>query len=173
MGILKKLPLLILPLLLFCAEPLVASCNFEYEVSKSSGEKITEIVTTVAKTRALMLAIKKNHLTKLGDEVRKDTPFFQFWAFIFSHPDLVKSMKKIQQSSMKYDPFIAGGRKEILVAYNRDKECFLNIGRGFAKYLHLDEEITVSHLKTGLETLETEKTGLKVFFDYLISEKNK
>jgi hypothetical protein len=82
-------------------------------------------------------------------------------------------MKKIQDSSMKYNPFISGGRKEILAEYTNDKECFLKKGKGFAKYLHLDEEATVSKLKTGLEALEKEKTGLKIFFDYLIAEKNK
>jgi hypothetical protein len=152
---------------------LSASCEFEFSVTEANGAKISEIVTTVARTRALFLWGKESHLRKLGDDVDKDVNFFQFWAFVFSHPKLTNDMKKIQSSTMKYNPFISGGRKAILEAYNSDKECYLKTGIGFATFLKLDPETTVMHLKEGLEALEKNDTGLKPFFDYLILEKNK
>ena len=150
-----------------------ASCEFEFSVTKENGAKISEIVSTVAHTRALSLWSKENHLKKLGAEVDNEVNFLQFWAFVFSHTKLAKDMRIIQKSSMKYNPFISGGRKAILEAYSKDKECFLKTGIGFARFLKIDPETTVRLLKEGLEALETKDTGLKPFFDFLIEEKTK
>ncbi len=168
----KFLQVTLILLCIFLSE-VSASCEFEFSVSKTAGDKISEIVTTVAHTRALSLWGKEKHLKKLGADVDDEVNFLQFWAFVFSHPKLAKDMKIIQNSSMKYNPFISGGRKAILEAYNKDKECFLKTGVGFAIFLKIDPETTVRHLKEGLEALETKNTGLKPFFDYLIEEKNK
>ncbi len=152
-----------------------ASCTFDANVSEVAGAKISEIVITVAKTRALYLAIKKNHLEKLGDDVHKEVAFFPFWAYIFSRPELAKAMKKIQDSSMKYNPFIGGGREALLEVSKTEKdlECFLKIGEEFAIYLKIDPNQTKALLEEGLKKLKDDQTGLKPFFDYLIAEKNK
>lgn len=151
-----------------------ASCDRDhFEVSKENGAKISEIVSTVAHTRVLSLWGKEKHLKQLGAEVDKDVAFLQFWFYIFSHPKLADDMRIIQKSSMKYNPFISGGRTSILASYNKDKEAFLKNGHCFAEFLNLNPEETVAKLKEGLEALETNNTGLKPFFDYLIQQKKK
>jgi len=152
-----------------------ASCSFDPAVSDTAGAKIAEIVTTVAKTRALYLAVKKNHLEKLGDDVHKEVAFFPFWAYIFSRPELASAMRKIQNSSMKYNPFIGGGREALLGATKTegDLECFLKTGEEFATYLKVNPSQVKALLQEGLKKLNEDQTGLKPFFDFLITEKSK
>ena len=172
---------LLLPLLFFFIAffhpDLAANCAFEPTADKKSQEKITEIVTKVATYRALSLGIHKGHLEKLGKEVDEKVNFLQFWAFIFNDPKLAHYMKKIQDSSMRYGRFIAGGHNAVYDAYNKDPKCYLEKLEGFSHYLKLDKaqsEILKSHFKAGLEHANKDnKESLKPFFDYLIAEKNK
>lgn len=151
-----------------------ASCDRDYfDVSKPTGAKISEIVSTVAHTRVLSLWGKEKHLKQLGEDVDKEVAFLQFWFYIFSRPKLADDMRIIQKSSMKYNPFISGGRTSILASYNKDKEAFLKVGHCFAVFLNLDPEKTVDILRQGLEALQSSNTGLKPFFDYLIEQKKK
>jgi hypothetical protein len=155
----------------FSIVSLHSSCNFEFFVAETEGNKITEIVTTVAHSRMFSLWGKESHLRKLGDEVDKKVDFLNFWAFILSSPRLTSDMKIIQGSSLKYNSFISGGRKAILASYKKDKECFLNGAIGFATFLKVDPEKTKALLKEGLDNFENNKLALKPFFNYLISEK--
>jgi hypothetical protein len=150
-----------------------AGCEFEYTISNDAAQKIAEIVTTVAHTRPLSLWGKEKHLRKLGDEVDKEVAFFVFWAYVFSDSNLTKDMKMIRGSSLKYNSFISGGRKEILEEYNQNKDCFLKKCEGFANYLKLNSDELVPILKKSLADFEKKKTGLKPFFDYLIENKMK
>ena len=180
MNKLQKQLLRLLPLFFFLAffhPDLSANCTFEPTTDKRSQDKITEIVTKVATYRALSLGIHKKHLEKLGKEVDEKVNFLQFWAFIFNDPKLAHYMKKIQDSSMRYDRFIAGGHSAVYEAYNKDPECLLEQLEGFSLYLKLDKkqtEVVKSHFKAGLEPVNKDnKESLKPFFDYLIAEKNK
>lgn len=152
---------------------LFGSCEFVSTVDAKNGAKITEIVSTVAHTRALSLLSKRKHLDDLGDQVAKEVPFLQFWGYIFSNPKLTHDMKLIQNSSFKYNSFISGGREAVLKDYDSNKECFLKQVDGFAVFLKLDPKTTTPLAQSSLESFRTYKNGLKPFFDYLIAERLK
>lgn len=145
--------------------------DFTYNVSRADGAKITEIVQTVAHTSTVALAFKSGHLHNLGHSVDKTVASFEFLAYIFSHPELADDMALIQKSSMKYNNFVEGLYKGLVGDYNRG--IFYARARGFAHFLGLDEEKTISILKGCIEDAiqNKNKRAFKPFLNYLIAMK--
>ena len=150
--------------------PLSSKCRFDMDIPKKQKEQITEIVTTVSGEGYFALLGKKGHLNKIGDEVDKKVSSLQFWAYIFSQPELAQGMKKISKDSMKFGDFLTNSLKNLTKA-EQQNSCFYQQVEGFAKYLKINPEKTKSLLKECLEKGKSNNKALEPFIRYLIEQK--
>lgn len=148
-------------------------CNkFIFAVDAEDGKKIREIISTMANTSTFGLLFKKSHLKKLGNAVDKHVPPFEFLAYIFSDPDLAKSMARIQKSSFKYNGFLEGLQKNLMIVEGNG--CMSIKADGFSKFLGLDPRKTKLFLAGGVTKAQKgNNKAFRSFVDYLIEEKSK
>jgi len=147
--------------------------KFSPKISSKDGERIEEIISTMANTSTLGLAFKSKHLRRLGDEVDKKVPPLEFLAYIFSHPQLAEYMARIQTSGFKYNGFVEGLQGNLMKLHKQG--CLEEQGKEFAKYLNLDAKKIVSLLQKGAEKAikNNDKRAFKDLVTYLITEKSK
>ncbi len=142
------------------------------KIDAQSQKNISEIITTMANTSTVGLAFKAGHLRKLGDEVDRKVPSpLTFLHAIFSRPELAKAMKKVKESSMKYNNFCEGLYPNMQKGY-KSKGCFKKNVYAFAKSLRLNQEKTYTIAETcGSHGEDGNKDAFKPFVDYLIEQK--
>ena len=113
---------------------------------------------------------KESHLEEIGAILDKEVPDLTYWAYVLSNPKLAEGMKTIQESSTKYNGFIKGTRDKLMKEYH-ENPCLLEQAKGFAKYLKIPEDQTVSILKECIDNNSKDKYEFKKFLDYIIKEK--
>lgn len=153
----------------------ISKCkSFSMKADSQSHKDIKEIVSTLANTSTFGLAFKSGHLKKLGKDIDKSVPSpLAFLAIIFSDQKMANEMKKVQQSSFKYNNFCEGLYKNMMISY-RNKQCFKKQITGFSKELKLNAERTYSVAETcGRHGEDGDKDAFRPFVDYLIEEKAK
>jgi hypothetical protein len=142
--------------------------SFSPRVSDEDGRRIQTLISTIAHTSTVSLLFKKGSLQKLGALLDQNVPPFVFLAYIFSHEELAKDMRLIQQSSMKYNNFLEGLQKNLLKEYAAG--CFYSTAKGFAAHLGRDYNAMHPLLKRAIEEAEARrnKKAFRAFVDYLI-----
>ena len=115
-------------------------CEFEPKINNEDGEKISELINTMADTSVLGLAFKKNHLESLGDEIHKNVAPCEFLSYIFGDEKLAHQMGIIRRSSFKYNHFIEGLQANLVK--ESEASCFEQKVKIFAKHLKIDPEVT-------------------------------
>lgn len=149
------------------------SCDcspFVFKVSTADQKIIYEIVSTVGNTPAPLLLFKKNHLESLGKKIG-NVPPLQFFAFVFSTPQLTQDMVKIRSSSTKYKAFISGFKPSLSEEF--EKGCLIRESEGFANYLSLNPIEVKAVIEASLSRCKgtTKDPCFRPFFDYLIDHK--
>lgn len=148
--------------------------EFVYRVDPQSKQNISEIINTMANTSTMGLAFKAGHLKALGKEVDQKVPSpLVFLAVIFGNEELARAMKKVKQSSFKYNNFCEGLYPNMQKFY-KNKECFKRQLLAFSKMLKLNAEETYTIAETcGRHGEDGDKDAFRPFVDYLIEKKAK
>ncbi len=91
--------------------------RFICTVTAEEAAVIEELVTTMGTTNAFSLAFKKKHLKNLAVRLRSVSST-QFLGYVFERPHLVRCMKNISESSLKWNALtrsiVRGLQKEVL-----------------------------------------------------------
>ena len=149
---------------------ILSTCNFDAKISQKNKALIDETITTVADDGLFTLLGKESHLKDMGAILSKEVPDLAYWAYVLSTPKLALGMKTIQESSAKYHGFITGTRDRLMKEY-QENPCLLEQAKGFAKYLEIPVEPTVSILKECIDNDSNDKYEFQKFLDYIIKEK--
>ena len=95
--------------------------------NKSDCDWIEDLVTVMGERSLLYLYANKSYVSDLGRKTRSVSST-QFLGYVFEHPELVKSMRKIARSSIKWKRFtkgiIRGLEKEALASLNDEIPSF-------------------------------------------------
>lgn len=75
---------------------------FVVSVTAQEAQVIEELVTTMGTTSVFSLAFKKSHLKDLGRKLRAVSST-QFLGYVFQRPHLIRCMKNISESSIKWN----------------------------------------------------------------------
>lgn len=106
-------------------------------LSSSEKDKISYIITNMAKKNIFELAFIKGRMEDTGKQVHHVHPL-RFIGYIFSEPKLKTYMRKIRKSSFKWDAFMDGFGKKM--KEEGGKNNLLIYVPGFAKQVHANPE---------------------------------
>ncbi len=141
-----------------------------FKVGEEEGKVIRELIITMARTNPAVLAFKKGKLEALGAKLRSKVTTFEFLAFVFSDPDLVKEMKLLQESLIKYNRFVEGLSPKMLKEF--EKEGFYIRVEHFVHHLEIDPIPFTQILEACLKGARSgERGAFKPLIDHLIAVK--
>lgn len=145
---------------------------FEYNVSTEDQAVIADMITTIGSTSTVGLAFKQGSVKAQGRSINHVPPL-QFLATIFRNPVLVGEMRKIKESSAKYNPFVEGLKKNLY--FQHKIGCLSGQIEGFSKTIGLQPKQVEKVLNQCLNKCsEREKDPcFKPFVDFLIEQKSK
>jgi len=117
-----------------------------YHLSLEDWEKdeIHKLLTTLADSNLIKLALRKRSLEKLGKQINHVHPM-RFISHAFSNSHLRYCMHQIRKSSFKWDGFIDGFSKRM--KEEADRGNLTPYAAGFSHYLNVNVEQVRSYLE--------------------------
>ncbi len=143
------------------------SLTFIADIPPSEQKKIYYLIDTMANTGVFGLAFKQGSLKRVGKEISHIPPL-EFLAVIFSDPYLSRCMLTIQRSSLKYNHFIEGMQKNMMIQHQSGalKERLPLFSRQVG--INHSELSKRMHKSIRLATKKNDRRAFKPFIDYLI-----
>ena len=113
--------------------------GFEVNVTLAEAKVIEELLTTMSDSSVVSLLFKKSYLRKIAKKLRPVSST-QFLGYVFERPHLVKKMRNVYKSSLKWNNFtrsiVRGLKKEAQTSLFDDIAYFAKHTQSNKNILH-------------------------------------
>ncbi|MCH9612117.1 MAG: hypothetical protein S4CHLAM102_06000 [Chlamydiia bacterium] len=116
-----------------------SASGFKLNLTEQDKKSIYFIIHSMGNDSTLTLAFKSGRLNKAGKEI-DHVPTLQFLAYIFTTPDLIQSMVKIERSSLWSDLMGSKKKKGVAAGLQKQKDNgeLEKQLKGFSEFTHGD-----------------------------------